>query len=252
MSYDSRASIKKDEIVHLYYEVDFCPRCFIAKGDLETLKLVCERMDPRIECANTTEDRANLSFNAETNAASQALSQPQPIVKRSYVAWRSLKEGTARNVKKMRNDEEKHVLAQKSYKTPVKSMVQSKLPLIGTAKSSSNNEKENETDGFHNYNECSGSENEEYLEESFILNETVPKSHNEDIDGNAGSDELDKELDSQGRNLVDSDYAMKKVVNAIKGVTKVMDAQRRELRELRMFLESQLSSGSCSSQLKTR
>ena len=252
MSYDSRASIKKDEIVHLYFEGDFCPGRFIAKGDLETLKLVCEKMDPRIECSNTTEDRANLSFNAEIIAASQALSQPQPLVKRSYVALRSLKEGTARNAKKMRNDDEIHVLAQKSYKTPVKSIVQSKLPLIGTANSSSNNEKENEKDGFHNNNECSGSENEENLEESFILNETVPKSDNENVDGNAGSDQSDKELDSQGRNAVDSDYAMNKVVKAIKGVTKVMDAQRRELRELRMFMESQLSSGSCSSQLETR
>ena len=117
MSYDSRASIKKDEIVLLYFEGDFCPGRFIAKGDLETLKMVCEKMDPRIECANTTEDRANLSFNAEIIAASQALSQPQTLVKRSYVALRSLKEGTARNAKKMRNDDEIHVLAQKSYKT---------------------------------------------------------------------------------------------------------------------------------------
>ena len=90
------------------------------------------------------------------------------------------------------------------------------------------------------------------MEESFILNETVLKSHNENVGGNAGSDESDKELDSQGRNVVDSDDARNKVVKAIKGVTKVMDAQRRELRELRMFMESQLSSGSCSSQLETR
>ena len=113
MSYDSRASIKKYEIVHLYLEGNFCPGRLIAKGDLETLKLVCEKMDRRIECANTTEDRANLLFNAEINAASQALSQQQPLVKRSYVALRSSKEGTARNAKKMRIDEEIHELAQK-------------------------------------------------------------------------------------------------------------------------------------------
>ena len=141
MSYDSRASIKKDEIVHLYFEGDFCPGRFIAKRDLEMLKLVSEKIDPRIECANTTEDRANLSFNAKIIAASQALSQPQPLVKGSYVALRSLKEGTARKAKKVRNDDEIHVLAQKSYKTPVKSMVESKLPLVGTANSSSKNEK---------------------------------------------------------------------------------------------------------------
>ena len=52
--------------------------------------------------------------------------------------------------------------------------------------------------------------------------------------------------------MVDSDDDINKVVKAIKGVTKVMDAQRRGLRELRMFMESQLTSGSCSSQLETR
>ena len=63
---------------------------------------------------------------------------------------------------------------------------------------------------FDNNNKCSGSENGEYLEESFILNESVPKSHNENVDGNAGSDESDRELDSQGRNKVDSDHPMNK------------------------------------------
>ena len=83
----------------LYFEGDFCPGRFITKGDLEMLKLVCEKMDPRFECANTTEDGTNLSFNAKIIAASQALSQSQPLVKRIYVALMSLKEGTAPNAK---------------------------------------------------------------------------------------------------------------------------------------------------------
>ena len=75
MSYTSRSQVKKGDVLRLYRTNKFYNARFITKGDSNFIKVVCTQMDNRLDKANTSTEKANLSFSAETEAAIETISQ---------------------------------------------------------------------------------------------------------------------------------------------------------------------------------
>ena len=75
MSYTCRSQVKKGDVLRLYWTNKFYNARFITKGDSNFIKVVCTQMDNRLDKANTSTEKANLSFSAETEAAIKTISQ---------------------------------------------------------------------------------------------------------------------------------------------------------------------------------
>ena len=75
MSYTSRSQEKKGDVLRLYWTNKFYNDRFITKGDIDFKQIVCTQNDNRLDKANTSTEKANLSFSVETEATIEKISQ---------------------------------------------------------------------------------------------------------------------------------------------------------------------------------
>ena len=240
LSYTERTLVKKDEKILLYFENDFHYGRFVAKGDVDLVKLLSDKMDEKIDKANTSTEVANLSFGRETlESENDRRAASQPLLKRSFGDLRSLKENVDPAKAKRTADEDIQVLSQSSCTPPAKKLFQSKLPLVEAA-SLTLKRKDYPENGNQDHAQSHGIGDpvEDVNDSPAVVVQSETENSDNDEDDDDDDDNEVGDLDDQ--NSDSSSGILKSVCKAVRSVKKVMDAQRRETRQLRLFLESQL------------
>ena len=136
-------------------------------------------------------------------------------------------------------DEDIQILSETSCTPPAKKLFQSKLPLVEAANLTLKR-KDYPENGNQDHAQSHGIRDPvEDVNDSpaVVVQSETENSDNDDDD----DDDDDNEVGDLGdQNSDRSSGILKSVCKAVRSVKKVMDAQRRETRQLRLFLESQL------------
>ena len=234
MSYTCRSQLKKGDVLRLYWTNKFYNARFITKGDSNFIKVVCTQMDNRLDKANTSTEKANLSFSAETEAAIETISQQSRKRPLSELNLSCIDPSAQRKRPKTSGDQEIEVVRtvkESSSSNAQKNLVQSKLKTISTMSLP---------------NESADEQSDDQCEDA---NSTIPQVQHgksptifDENNGNSQESEIE-EVETEGEEAIDasSDTSiLNRVCKAIRSVTKVIDNQRRETRELRLYLENEL------------
>ena len=234
MSYTCRSQVKKGDVLRLYWTNKFYNARFITKGDSNFIKVVCTQMDNRLDKANTSTEKANLSFSAETEAAIETISQQSRKRPLSELNLSCIDPSAQRKRPKTSGDQEIEVVRtvkESSSSKAQKNLVQSKLKTISTMSLP---------------NESADEQSDDQCEDA---NSTIPQVQHGNsptiFDENNGNSQESgiEEVETEGEEAIDasSDTSiLNRVCKAIRSLTKVIDNQRRETRELRFYLENEL------------
>ena len=227
MSYTSRSQVKKGDVLRLFWTNKFYNARFITKGDGNFIKVVCTQMDNRLDKANTSTEKANLSFSAETEAASETISQQSRKRPLSELNLSCIDPSAQRKRPKTSGDQEIEVVRtvkESSSSNAQKNFVHAKLKTISTMSFPPNESADEQSD-----DQCEDA------------NSTIPQVEHgnsrtifDENNGNSQESEIE-EVETEGEEAIDasSDTSiLNRVCKAIRSVTKVIDNQRRETREL--------------------
>ena len=187
-------------------------------------------MDNRLDKANKSTEQANLSFSAETEAAIETISQQTGKRPLRELNLSCIDPSAQRKRPKTSGDQEIEVIRtvkESSSSNAQKNLVQSKLKTISTMSLP---------------NESADEQSDDQCEEA---NSTIPQVEHGNSptifdESNRNSQESENE---EGEEVIDASsdtWILNRVCTAIRFVTKVIDNQRRETRELRLYLENEL------------